>query len=227
MQYILGTLLSFALALALPLGAHAQETSPPVEAPNTNDIQKKLVAELEALRNEIALAHHEDKLIEREKLYAILKTAKSEPGGKYVADALWKNWIASAPTPEVADLVSQAMERRRWYDYEGARVILNKIVETAPNYSEGWNQRAYILFLQEKFDEALDDIEKALALEPRHFAALSGKARILFHQGRAELAQQALQSAVEIHPWIYERYLLTSPKKPGQEPAENRTGTKL
>lgn len=227
MQHILGILVSFALALALPLGVHAQETSPSVEEPNTNEIQKKLVEELEGLRNEIALAHHEDKLIERERLYTILKNTKSEAGGKYVADAVWKNWIASAPTPEVADLVAQAMERRRWYDYEGARVILNKIVETAPNYSEGWNQRAYILFLQEKFDESLEDIEKALALEPRHFAALSGKARILFHQGRAELAQQALQSAVEVHPWIYERYLLATPKQPGQEPAENKTGTKL
>lgn len=222
---------AFAFSLAVWLGlayaVTAQEVKSLEQAPNDNDTQTQQVKELEALQNEIALAHNENKSVERDQLYAILKKAESEVGGKYVADAIWRNWIASAPTSQIADLVSKAMERRRWYDYEGARVILNKVVEQAPDYSEGWNQRAYILFLQEKFDESLDDIEKALALEPRHFAALSGKARILFHQGRHDLAQEALKIAVDIHPWIYERFLLTQTPKSGQEPAEGKTGTEL
>lgn len=227
MQHILGTIFSFIFATVIAFNVHAQEIKILEEQPNRNEIQKKLVEELKALQNKIAIAHNQDKAVERNNLYAILKTAQSEAGGKYVADAIWKNWMASAPTPEVADLMEQAMERRRWYDYEGARVILNEAIEAAPEYSEAWNQRAYILFLQEKFDESLDDIEKALALEPRHFAALSGKARILFHQGRHELAQQALKKAVDVHPWIYERFLLTNPKKPGQEPAELQSSTQL
>lgn len=221
-------LLAAALVMSGALDARAQDAKP-LEPPQANDheTQNRLVRELEELQNQIALAQHEDKRIERARLFEILKTAKSEPGGQYVADAIWRNWMASAPTSEVAKLVSDAMERRRWYDYEGARELLSKAIELAPEYSEAWNQRAYILFLQEKFDASLADIDRALELEPRHFGALSGKARILFHQGDTALAQEALREAVDIHPWIFERFLLAEPPLPGQEPAEGKTGVKL
>ena len=209
-----------AALLSLTIGAHAQKVEPIEGQENPNSIQQQRVKELEGLREEIALAHHEDKLIERERLYKILKSAKSEAGGRYVADSIWRNWMDSAPNSEVADLVAQAMERRRWYDYDSALEILNQVVEKAPDYSEGYNQRAYILFLQEKFDQSLEDTDRAIELEPKHFAALSGKARILFHQGRHELAQKVLKKAVDVHPWIYERFLLVQTPEPGSEPAE-------
>lgn len=209
-----------AALLSLAIGAQAQKVEPIEPQENPNSIQQQRVKELEGLREEIALAHHADKLIERERLYKILKTAKSEAGGRYVADSIWRNWMDSAPNSEVADLVAQAMERRRWYDYDSALEILNEVIEKAPDYSEGYNQRAYILFLQEKFDASLEDTDKTIELEPMHFAALSGKARILFHQGRHELAQKVLRDAVDIHPWIYERFLLVQPPEVGSEPAE-------
>lgn len=215
-------ILSAAL-LSFTLSALAQDVKPIEEQPNPESRQQQLVKELEGLRDEIARAQNDDQLVERARLYEILKSAKSEAGGRYVADAIWRNWMDSAPNSEIAELVAQAMERRRWYDYDGALEILNKVVEQAPEYSEGWNQRAYILFLQQKFDSSLEDVEKALELEPRHFAALSGKARILFHQGRHELAQKALKVAVDIHPWIYERFLLTQPPAAGSEPVETKT----
>lgn len=216
-----------AALLSLTIGVHAQKVEPIERQANPNSIQEQRVKELEGLREEIALAHHKDKLVERERLYKILKTAKSEAGGRYVADSIWRNWMDSAPNSEVADLVAQAMERRRWYDYEGALKILNVVVEKAPDYSEGYNQRAYILFLQEKFDQSLEDTDKAIELEPKHFAALSGKARILFHQGRHVLAQETLRVAVDVNPWIYERFLLVQTPEPGSEPAENKRGDEL
>jgi len=227
MTYLLNTIVSFSIAMLVTFTTHAQEIRPLGKQPNNDEVQKQLVEELEALRNEIALAYNENKKIERDRLFEILKTAKSEAGGKYVADAIWRNWMASAPTPEVADMITKAMERRRWYDYEGAREILNEAIELAPDYSEVWNQRAYILFLQEKFDASLEDIERAIELEPRHFGALSGKARILFHQGRHQLAQEILKSAVDIHPSIFERFLLAQTPEPGQEPIEGKVGQEL
>ena len=89
-----------AALLSLTIGAHAQKVEPIEGQENPNSIQQQRVKELEGLREQIALAHHEDKLIERERLYKILKSAKSEAGGRYVADSIWRNWMDSAPNSD-------------------------------------------------------------------------------------------------------------------------------
>src|SRR5690606_31046067 len=97
-----------------------------------------------------------------------------------------------------------------------ALAILDGVVADAPDYAEGWNQRAFIRFLRDDPDGSLEDIERTLALEPLHFAALAGKAMILMRQGRIEPGQEALRRAVEIHPWLKERAMLLPP--PGRSP---------
>ena len=98
------------------------------------------------------------------------------------------------------------------YNYQGAREVLDKVVAEAPDYPEGWNQRAFILFLQGDYEASLADIKRVLELEPRHFGALSGQAMIYITQGRAELAQKTLRDAVNVHPYLKERALLIKPK---------------
>ena len=75
-------------------------------------------------------------------------------------------------------------------------------------------------FLQEDFDGALADVDHAIALEPRHFAAMSGRAIILMRQGRFRLAQTQLREAVAIHPFLKERAMIVpeapdTPAAPG------------
>ena len=55
-------------------------------------------------------------------------------------------------------MLDAAMERRSQYDFAGAIEHLDKLVAHAPDYAEGWNQRATILFLQEKYDRSLEDV---------------------------------------------------------------------
>lgn len=145
---------------------------------------------------------------ERARLFETLKNARSEQAGRAAEEAIWLFWMHNAPDAETEALVSRAMERREAYDFEAARLILDEVVAGAPDYAEGWNQRAFIHFLQEKLDKALEDLDRALELEPKHFGALAGKARILMQQGRFELGQKVLREAVEIHPWLKERGML-------------------
>ena len=124
----------------------------------------------------------------RQLLFERLRNATTEQEGRLAEDAIWRLWMAAAP--------------------DRALAILDGVVSQAPDYAEGWNQRAFIRFLKDDLDGSLEDIDRTLELEPKHFAALAGKAMILMRQGRMELGQAALRRAVEIHPWLKERSML-------------------
>lgn len=145
---------------------------------------------------------------EREALFRRLRDAPTEREGRIAEDAVWRMWMEEAPNAAIREAVAEAMRKRESYDFAGALAILNEVVAAAPDYAEGWSQRAFIRFLRDDLDGSLEDIERALALEPRHFAALAGQAMILMRQGRVEAGQSALRRAVEIHPWLKERSML-------------------
>jgi tetratricopeptide (TPR) repeat protein len=144
---------------------------------------------------------------ERADLLAALKTAPNDKVALAAITAIWELW-QTAPDEQAQELLDNARQRMRVYDFNGAMVHLDELVAYAPDYAEGWNTRATTLFLQEKYDRSLDDVEKTLALEPAHFGALSGKAVILMRQGRAALSQKALRRAVEVNPYLRERGML-------------------
>jgi len=148
----------------------------------------------------------------RDALFDALKAAPSESEAKAIENEIWQSWIQAAPTPEVQEKLETAMRKRGEYDFQGAKDILDEVILEAPDYAEGWNQRAFVLFLQGNYEASLEDIDRTLQLEPRHFGALSGKAMILMTQGRVQLGQDTLREAVEIHPYLQERSMLIKPK---------------
>ncbi|MEM7505690.1 MAG: hypothetical protein AAF415_03010 [Pseudomonadota bacterium] len=149
-------------------------------------------------------------------LFVALRAAESEAHSYPLEDAIWREWVV-APNPQAQTLLDDGMRRIRLSDFEGAERHFDRLIALCPGYAEGFNQRAYARFLQGRLDHSLEDIQEALMREPKHFAALSGRVRILFQQGRIGLAQQALAEAVEIHPWLRER------RKLPLEPVENDT----
>lgn len=144
----------------------------------------------------------------RERLFAALKTAKTEREGRLAENAIWQWWIDQAPTPEVRDAIDHGMKRRGSHDFEAAEAAFDIVVNEAPSYAEGWNQRAFARFLRDNVDGALSDLERAVELEPDHFGAWSGMYHLLIRMGRPEAANAALSRAVEIHPWLKERGML-------------------
>ncbi|SOE16308.1 hypothetical protein SAMN05877838_1170 [Hoeflea halophila] len=145
---------------------------------------------------------------ERERLFKALKTARSEREGRLAENAIWNWWLDQAPTAKVRDAIDHGMERREAYDFEAAEAAFDMVVDQAPNYAEGWNQRAFVRFLRDNIDGSLSDLEKAVELDPDHFGAWSGMYHVLTRMGRPQVAASALSRAVTIHPWIKERGLL-------------------
>ncbi|TWI90217.1 tetratricopeptide repeat protein [Roseibium hamelinense] len=153
---------------------------------------------------------------DKEDLFNALKSASTEREAKVIEAQIWEMWIGSAPSTEIETLVRTAMDRRRFGDYEKAVSLLQSAISQAPDYAEARNQMAFVLYLQGRKDKSLEAIEEVLALEPRHFGALSGKVRILMEQGRVRIAQKVLRDALAIHPFLPERFLLIEPDKPDE-----------
>lgn len=155
-----------------------------------------------------------------------LGVATTEADGRLAESAVWEHWFSESPTAEVHDWLQQGRKRRESYDYEAAEKLFNQVVEAAPDYAEGYNQRAFVRFLRENYDGALADLEKTLEFKPWHFGALSGMYHVLRLQNRHGAAFDLLREAVAIHPWIQERGALPkelwpdsyrSIHEPGQE----------
>ena len=65
--------------------------------------------------------------------------------------------------------------------YREAIEVLNNIILQFPDYSEAYNKRATVYFILGDYNSSMEDIKSTLNLEPRHFGALDGMARILFY----------------------------------------------
>jgi len=109
---------------------------------------------------------------------------------------------SQSPSPSMTFLLSRATEALEKQDYERAEALLDDLVRLAPDFAEGWNKRATLYFLREQYGEALADIEVTLALEPRHFGALSGLGNIMERLDRPRLAIQVYRRALELHPHL-------------------------
>ncbi|MDJ0626878.1 MAG: hypothetical protein QNJ44_01355 [Rhodobacter sp.] len=145
-----------------------------------------------------------------ETLLAELRQAQTEAEADRLNGEIWQIWL-TAPDEAAQEVLDAAMLRRQAYDFVGAIRHLDRLVESYPDYAEGWNQRATMYFLIGDFERSLADVDEVLAREPRHFGALSGKAMILFQQGKVPLAQIAVREALKHHPFLAERAILNAP----------------
>ena len=91
----------------------------------------------------------------------------------------------------------QAVEKK---DYPTALDFLDRVISMKPDYAEGWNRRATVYYLTDKYGPAVADMERALALEPRHFAALAGLGTILRELGDEKRALVAYREALKLDP---------------------------
>lgn len=99
-------------------------------------------------------------------------------------------------------LLSRATKAMEAEEYDKALVFLDDLVRLDPRFAEAWNRRATVYFLQENYGRSVADIARVLALEPRHFGALSGLGIILDRLDREAEALDVFRRALEIHPHL-------------------------
>ena len=147
---------------------------------------------------------------ERDRLLAEVKVAPNERAAQKVSNQLWELW-ATAPDLHAQELLDQGMGARAVANYDRAMGFLDELVAYCPDYAEGYNQRAFVNFLRQNYEEALVDLDIAIALRPKHVAAIAGKALTLIGLGRDQDAQPVLREALALNPWLSERRFLIEP----------------
>lgn len=132
-------------------------------------------------------------------LFAELSKASNTSEAKMVEHAIWQIWLSSG-SETVDMLMFQGVQQMRRGSYKQAIFLFTAVIEMDPGFAEAWNKRATVRFLLGDLDGALDDVEKALELEPRHFGALAGLGQIYERQEDVNLAILAFEKAVKINP---------------------------
>jgi tetratricopeptide (TPR) repeat protein len=104
---------------------------------------------------------------------------------------------------DTADLLmSWAGKAIQAKSYPLALDILDQVVLLRPTFAEAWNKRATVHFLMDDYSSSISDIRQTLAMEPRHFGALSGLGVILQAMDRKDEAIRAFKRALEVNPQL-------------------------
>jgi len=132
-------------------------------------------------------------------LFGALKAAPDDASAKAIEDRIWAVWTG-AGNETTNLLMSRAKKAADDKDYDLAIRILSSIIEIKPDFTEAWNRRATVYFLQKDYVNSIADIGKVLAREPRHFGALSGLGLIMQDIGDDKHALDAYRKALEVYP---------------------------
>jgi tetratricopeptide (TPR) repeat protein len=133
-------------------------------------------------------------------LHERLVAADSNDSAEAVADTIEQMWLYSG-SDTTNLLMERALQALNGKKPELALQILDGVVKLQPAYAEAWNRRAYVHFAQKDYSKALLDLQRVLALEPRHFKAINGLGTILREFGEKRGALKAYRMLLEVHPF--------------------------
>ena len=128
-------------------------------------------------------------------------TASGPMEADTIESAIWEAWMAHAD-PFAKQLLETAVEHMVMENYQEAESMLDELVRDNPEFSEAWNKRATLYYLQQRDEESLADIQRVLDLEPRHFGAMCHFAQICLSQGDQETALYAFDTALRLNPHL-------------------------
>ena len=136
-----------------------------------------------------------------ESLYAFLATEGDKRQGGDIGASIEKLWRY-----EGGDTVNLLIDRAEGFsmknESERGLPFADAAVDLAPDCAEAWSHRAYLYYRMQNYAAALGDMRRALALDPNHFRALDGMAKILVLLGEKKAALAAYEKLLLVHPNI-------------------------
>ena len=131
-------------------------------------------------------------------LFEALRSAEGE-AAEQIAGRIWEEWSETG-SPAMNLLLNRGREALEKGDADLAIEHFTALVDHAPDFPEGYNGRATAYFQKRQFGPSLEDIRRALELNPRHFGAMSGLALIMEEIGRPEDSLAAWREVQKLNP---------------------------
>lgn len=144
------------------------------------------------------LSHAQPQEGELDALFLELKDPNN-PDWREIEAEIVTAWSSSG-SDSMDLLLERAEKAMQKGELEKALEHLTALTDHAPEFAEGWNARATVFFMMDRYGPSLADIEVVLSLNPRHFGALSGLGLIFEELGNLEGALKAFEMASELHP---------------------------
>lgn len=132
-------------------------------------------------------------------LFTQLRNEIDSDSSMAIQSQIWQHWL-DAPDANSAALLSQVNSAMNAGRLNIALRLSNQLVDSAPNFAEGWNKRATIHYLMRNNADSVADIRETVRLEPRHFGAISGLGMIFLREKNYPAALQAFEQVLEISP---------------------------
>ena len=155
-----------------------------------------IVAALIFYSNLVPADQTDDRL---ETLFITLSSTSDNQVIRSTENQIWDIWFAH-PNSDVERLMQIGVQRMNANRQSEAMIIFSQLVENFPDYAEAWNRRATLHYILGNYQESIDDIERVLSLEPRHFGALSGLGLVYLQLDQLRKAKEAFEDLIEVHP---------------------------
>ena len=152
-----------------------------------------------------AAAFAREKARSLDALFAALHKAVGDADAELIVSEIQAIWERSG-APDIDLLMTKAAAAMQSLNYGLADILLEAVIDDAPLFAEGWNRRATLRFLMGDYAASLADIDKVLALEPRHFGALAGRGLLHMAAERWADAPVAFRAALEANTFLRERH---------------------
>ena len=158
---------------------------------------KRIIFILLLLNSSFVLADQKDSRLNS--LFDELFLSNDNMQANSILADIWNIWsiAENVEAQKIFDEGNKMMDRG---SLEEAIALFTQVIDLKPDFAEGWNKRATVLFLKGELEASILDIQKTLELEPRHFGALDGLAEIYLIQDDLLGAAATYKRILEIIP---------------------------
>jgi len=141
-------------------------------------------------------------------LFNQLGKVNTSKNAALLEEKIWSIWNEHPTNNKLTERLEFGTELMQYGDYDYALKVFDNIIVNDSKWSEAWNKRATVYFLMSQFTNSLNDIDKVLSIEPRHFGALSGQARIFIKLQKYEEAIKSIERALNFYPSFKSREMI-------------------
>jgi len=133
---------------------------------------------------------------ELDQLFLQLKHSTNPYQATSLEKRIWRIWMEH-PLPAITTKLMKGTQAMQLQNYDEALKYFSEFTRQVPQFAEGWNKRATVLYLLGRFHESSVDVERTLQLEPRHFGAPLWKRSDLDEPQRLVWSNRCLSARIE------------------------------